>query len=120
MKNLEFLDPKFRQGENFTVRLGRKWLDVAIGEIVELVPVGLQIGRFHRAMGEITKLYHCRFVDCPEEVYKKEHDPTCRDFDGLLEAMKRAYPDDFSADKNGEDIENMIVTCVGFRVYQQL
>jgi len=57
----------------------------------------------------------CRLIDIPKEVLDNEHDSTCRTIEGLIWALKRAYPEIESMDD--EDIENLVVTCVGFRLY---
>ena len=107
LKYLDFINAVFAKGLNWTVRWGRKWMDVAIDAFVQL-PQGI---------GRIEKIYHCRLACIPKEVYEGEHDCACDNFGRLLEAMKRAYPE--IAEMTDEDQENIIVTCLAFYVYER-
>jgi len=116
MQTLNFLNPLFKKGLNYTVRLGDKWRGININEFVWIGATG--IGKSINAVAQIQKVIYCRLAEIPQEVLDNEHDADCHDWQGLLNAMKDAYPDYFK-DKDGEIIENTLVTCLGFYIYHK-
>lgn len=109
METLLFDNAVFRKGLNFTVRLDEKWkYKVAIGDFVQI---------YNGCLGEITKIYVCRLAEIPQEVFEHEHDKVCRSWEGLIRVLKVVYPN--LAEKMSEEMENIVVTCLGFRVYER-
>jgi len=109
MKYLRFLNPVFKKGLNFTVRKGTRWVkEATVGEFVAV--------EGWRGFGRIECFYVCRLAQIPKEVLVNEHDPDCRTIEGLIYALKRAYSE--LEDTSNEDMENIVVTCVGFSLYK--
>jgi hypothetical protein len=103
---LEFLNPVFKNGLNYTVRLGEKWYErLEIGDFVEIADTD--------KVAKITSVEVKDFYDIDYEgtVFANEHDPECRDVDGLERAMSRAYP-------NLDNLIDEAVTIIGFWVYK--
>ena len=108
---LLFLNPILPLAQDVltTVRRGTKWSGregyLMIGKTPkageELLPL---------ARGVILHTQVFKFSDLPISTYENEHDPSCREYPGLLDAMCRAYQD-FDA--------NEVVTVVTFRVMQR-
>jgi len=108
LKFLRFINPVFKKGLNFTVRKGTKWVrEASVGEFIWV--------EGWKGVGRIECFHVCRLVDIPKGVLNDEHDPACQTIEGLICALKRAYPEIESMDD--EDIENLVVSCVGFRLY---
>lgn len=87
---LEFSRPVFLHGRNTTVRRGRKWhgtpaahIRLADGSASPPVSLDTQVKRFDRLLASD--------IQC-------EHDPGCRQLDGLLAMMRQLYPG-FSPDE---------------------
>lgn len=83
-----FRNPTFHNGLNVTVRNGFGWFfKTAIGDELALsgkngaITNGLIVGRMIMPFKRI-----------PENILQFEHDPSCRNFAGLLAEMKRVYP----------------------------
>jgi hypothetical protein len=78
-----------RTDPNTTVRLGTKWADrLDIGDQVVLTtPQGKR-----PIPAEITGVYQYLLGDIPLWLARREHDPACRDYDGLVSALNQAYP----------------------------
>ena len=109
MKRLKFLNPVFKKGLNFTVRLGTKWAgQLSIGEFIEI--------EGWNGVGRVEKMYVCRLADIPKEVLEDEHDPACHEWKGLLDAIKAAYPE--LRELSGDAFYQQVVTCVGFYLYE--
>lgn len=109
MFELEFLNPTFKSGLNFTVRLGTKWKCRINPDDIVSVPKGL---------AQIRKIYVCKLADIPTEVYENEHDNQCSTFEGLIKVLKTAYFEELK-DFNGEQLEETTVTCIGFWYYER-
>lgn len=107
IKRMLFGRPLFRQGLNFTVRLGDKWKCLDIGEFIEV--------EGWNGFARIRRLHICNLANIPEEVFRYEHDPSCRDYEGLVRVLKTVYPS--LQDVDDEQLENQVVTCVGFFLY---
>ena len=91
MKELLFIECVFRAGMNVTVRRGDKWATTLIGgELVKLKKTGAD---FESGIGKIYGVALIPFLLIPNDWLRLEHDPSCTDMEGLLAAMKRAYPD---------------------------
>ena len=87
MRQLKFGNPIFHIGLNTTVRFGRKWLDLTMGEEVELTDTqGRKIDT-----GMVALLHVCHLADLPKCVTDGEHDPACHDFNELLRVMEFLY-----------------------------
>lgn len=101
---LEFANPVFKGGLNYTVRLGEKWHErLTVGDFVEVAGVGavVKIGS-----NELMLLDHVRDYD---EILVNEHDSSCRNYDRLCDALMSYYPD--------ADLSDCTVTVIGFWVY---
>jgi hypothetical protein len=61
MRQVKFGNPIFHNGLNTTVRFGRKWIDLSIGEIVDLADTQGRIVE----VGRIVFIYICLFRDLP-------------------------------------------------------
>jgi hypothetical protein len=88
MKTIEFKNPEFRRGLQVTVRRGRKWLDLIVGEVVKLVDTA---GKIKPRTAEVVGVMCCRFHDIPQGTLDLEHDPQCVDRYVLLDEMRRCY-----------------------------
>ena len=109
MKKLQFDNPIFRQGKNFTVRLGEKWKEqLHIGDFIE-------IEGWH-GFAEIRCIHVCKLADIPEKILELEHDPFCRTWEGLVKILQKVYPTLNNIES--EAIEETTVTCLGFWLYQ--
>ena len=102
---LLFLNPVLQRNIQTTVRRGRKWLDVNINDLVTIAKTGEEDQVL--AQAQIVGLGVCVARDIPDRVLAIEHDPACRDRDGLHKAMKRAYPEYRSSN---------VVTIVFFQI----
>lgn len=89
MKELYFINNAQKKGVNLTVRRGVKWsLDVKKGDDVGLVKVGEETMKV-AVVADVRVVIFRSLVDSDLVL---QHDPTCRNYSGLLMAMKRAYP----------------------------
>lgn len=102
-RRLDFKEPCFNEGLNYTVRLGRKWADLSPGDVLDVGET--DGGILGKALVRHITVSSLR--DVPTDVLRNEHAPDARDYPGLYQAMERAY---------GEDkIEgSVIVTSIGF------
>lgn len=92
LKTLPFLTPTFHSSSNYTVRLGRKWWDsVRLGDCVKIAKTGEEHTMLHKA--EISGRFMFKMKYLPNYVLDKEHDPNCRTREGMIAAMREAYPD---------------------------
>ena len=109
MRQMDFKNPKFNRGLNFTVRNGEKWQDATIGEQLALTAAGET-----EAIGvaSVTAVIKTKLEDVPEYVLENEHAPDARELNGLYDAMKDAYGDLCDWDST--------VICVGFRLVKYL
>jgi hypothetical protein len=89
MKQIKFGNPVFHVGVNTTVRYGRKWLDLSIGEQVELTDTQNK----KIVNGRVIFLHVCLFRDLPDWILKYEHDPECQNFNKLMKVMEYLYED---------------------------
>ena len=110
MNKLFFSNTEFKSGQNFTVRLGTKWKDrVDIGDVVwiENFP--------NDHLGQIHEIICCRLDSIPSRVFKNEHDPACRNIDGLIKVFEECYEEfkGLATEKGGATP----ITCIGFTVY---
>jgi len=116
-KNVESERIDFHEGENITVRRGIKWSlkngadEISLGDTDLIKEKGYDGIIKNYIVTEPLKTKCMRLCDIPAEDLLKEHDPQCRDHEGLLKVMKDAYGDDFS--------EYEIVTVVTFVVKQR-
>jgi hypothetical protein len=85
MKELLFLNPIHKSGRNLTVRRGIKWSLENEANVQGLSSEE----KFSRQEIETAVVL---FRDLRDGDLKNEHDPSCRNYYGLLCAMKRAYP----------------------------
>ena len=108
MLELFFKNPIFddKTKENLTVRKGVKWDVADLGEfnMVELCEAKTLASFGH---AEITRTIVIPFDMLTDKDLIKEHDPECRNVQGLTEVMHRVYPDFDSRE---------IVTLVYFKV----
>lgn len=87
-KPLMFKNPVFNEDMvNLTVRRGTKHADMDdnffIGDVDGEVI----------AIGELVDVKVLQFSDIEKEDLSFEHDPVCRDYEGLLEVMRDVYSD---------------------------
>lgn len=102
MSKIQFLNPEVKPGKNVTVRLGTKWMVepgiplgvVKTGEEDEVLAIGYVYSTRSCVFNELNE---GDLVDC-----------ACRTVEGLRDAMKRAYGDEFT--------DESIVTVLGFTV----
>jgi hypothetical protein len=110
MKTIEFSNPVFKAGINFTVRLGEKWKEhLTINEFVFLNST--------HYLGIIRRIITCPFGELPEEVIRNEHDTRCQSLDGLGRELKKVYPE--LLEIGDEELENTVVTAIGFWAYER-
>lgn len=100
MRELKFQNPTFRPGLNTTVRLGEKWRDLEIGELVKIGP---------DETAEITLICVHRLKDITKFIVVLEHDLRCQTYRGLIDTLKAIYPE-----LGEQNIEYAIVTSIGF------
>lgn len=94
---LQFINPEYHEGLNLTVRKGNKWYNQApVGSKVVMVKTGCDEAEIE---GIITGTRKLPFLAINEHELYLEHDSTCRDIDGLMTAMKRAYPSFLESDE---------------------
>ena len=82
---LYFNTKEFRKGKNLTVRRGTRWH-------------GRKASNFNILNSEVIRFRNLKDAS-HKKVLKYEHDPKCRNYDGLLAEMKRIYKG-FSANEN--------------------
>lgn len=91
-----FQNPVFQNGINVTVRYGTKWMEKSeIGDTLtiketgkkDIIAKGLIINKDAFVANQIK-----------DGLLEFEHDPACRNIDGLLEELKRVYPDFINID----------------------
>jgi hypothetical protein len=89
---------------NYTVRLGRKYYDnLKPGQDIVIIGPNQETQNIH-----IRELIKCNFEGLAPYVYQNEHDPDCRNKEGLIKALQAAYRKAFDVTKNPE------LTCIGF------
>ena len=87
---LEFLNPLYHLGDNVTIRMGDKWYRKAsVFDLVNITQTGTSKPL---ATGVIREMWHIPFKEVTISHLWDEHDPECRNPDGLVKAMLRAYP----------------------------
>ena len=99
---LEFDNPEFIKGINYTIRLGTKWKDLVIPDDIVRIPNGL---------AKIKVIHCCIIAEIPDYILDREHDEECRTLHGLIKVMKYCYPDLASLDS--KQLEETTVTCLG-------
>ncbi len=104
---LKFKNPVFKDGLNYTVRLGNKWYKrLSVGDFVEIADVG--------AVGRIvyidTMVLGC--LDEGDVALVNQHDPYCRTYLGLVDVIMDVYPKLLY-----EELGSTQVTVIGFWVY---
>jgi hypothetical protein len=116
MKELKFNNYVFNNdgGWNYTVRLTDKWYtNSKPGDQVLLVD-NKDTDQKHHEIGIIRELTRCTFYGIPSRCFKEEHDPECRNIDGLYKAMKEAYGEEFNPSKELKN--DQVVTCIAFTI----
>lgn len=88
---LDFLNPAVKEGLNTTVRLGPR--EYEIDESVFIYETGASDPV---ARGFVERYTVTRFEYLTDEDIMLQHDEATREFDGLHDAMKRAYGDKFN------------------------
>jgi len=101
LPTLLFNKPIFHDGINVTCRNGYKWAD-SMGSIVNVQDTD---GTTDYGMAHVLGVMTVKLDKIPECVLKLEHDPKCRDSDGIIAEMKRVY---------GENLKNDAPTTVLF------
>jgi len=82
----------FRKGINVTVRRGLKWFGAS--GVYKAKPTDERIKDSTDIIILGTDIYKCS--EMPAITLRWEHDPKCCCFDGLVDAMREAYGDDFN------------------------
>ena len=105
-RRLEFMPnnaghAEFKFGVNYTVRLGYKWADLQVGQLVDVAKTGGAVIFKARVADVLT----CKFDHVPAFVLRDHHDHNCNDVHILFSALQETYPG-FKWDSE--------VTCVGF------
>ena len=98
MRELFFLEPAVHPGLNLTVRDGAKWADVQPGEPITIYKTGAAKTGYEPMALAIGAGKFDELVKIPDPLLAFEHDQTCRNFEGLVAAMDRSYPDGHGAD----------------------
>jgi hypothetical protein len=107
-RKMYFKNAVFTMGKiNCTTRRGTQWNSP--GAFIEIYETGSKNKLYD---GKIVSTVKKPFNEIIDEDIVCEHDPDCRTYDGLLNAMKIAYGDDFD--------ENCIVTLVYFTIEDNL
>lgn len=89
---LQFKNPEFHKGLNVTIRRGLKWYaNASVGDKIKIVRTGEE--DIPLATGMIVGLKPQNFLAIRPDDLAFEHDPACTNWDGLIFAMERAYPD---------------------------
>jgi hypothetical protein len=89
MKKLQFGKAIFHKGLNVTVRRGSKWRNLKMNERVQLVEMGAKLPPLQTA--KIIGVMYLPFYLVPDSVLTREHDPSCRDREGLLDELQWVY-----------------------------
>lgn len=110
MKKMLVDNPVFKRGLNFTVRMGHKWYSqLCKGDFFE-------IDGFN-GIAQVKNIFLIQLGHCEEfGVLQNEHSPACRTEEGLILAMRRAYPE--LSEYEDSDMRALTVTCVGFVLYK--
>jgi len=96
-REILFGDFVFHDGLNVTIRCGFKWYGAK--GIYAALPSDWAEGKaVPERRIEIIKTEIYRFSELPAKVLSMEHIESCRSYDNLLEAMRKAY-DDFDEEK---------------------
>ena len=113
MEILRFNNPVFKPGLNCTMRRGYAWAErIGKAPAQSLLPVDIQDSEGNHVCFGKCKYYHiCKFCDIKAQWLESQHDPKCRTYNGLRDAMIMAYGDNFS------EIE--YITVVWFYTYQK-
>lgn len=92
MEKLRFNNPVFRNGGNFTARLGAKWLELFNQGVrqVELTDVS---GQVSYGTAKLTQVAYLPFNYIPQEWLWECHDGKGRQVLGLFDLMQQAYGD---------------------------
>ena len=81
---------QFHVGLNVTVRNGTKYLsELEIGELVRLENLNNDL----LAGANVHMMIVGPMISLPKDILDMEHDPKCRNINGLFEVMKHCYPD---------------------------
>ena len=94
MRQLDFKNGVHHVGLNTTVRRGYKWANLNLGETVQLCTNGVPNEKDF-VTATIVSLSVRTFSTIIGQDIEAEHDPDCRTYEGLKEAMIRAYGEDF-------------------------
>jgi len=91
-----------------TVRNGFKWADAGLDEELELC-VCTRDPETHdvQGTGTVLETWFGRFCDIPARYLRFEHEIRSREYNGLLDSMRKAYGGEFS--------ENSPVTVLVYR-----
>jgi hypothetical protein len=88
---LLFSNPVFQAGVNATVRLGEKWASrVHAEDIVEVYAHNAE-RRSYLFDAFIVDTIVAKICDIDEDLLEHEHDPSCREPQGLLAELRRVY-----------------------------
>lgn len=79
---------------NLTVRKGLKWSSLQVGDKVEVRETGADVpeadARVYATIYDVKVLSFNDLMNY-QRMLKLEHDPACRNFQGLFSVMKRVY-----------------------------
>lgn len=110
MEILLFNKMEFREGLNFTVRLGEKWAKrVSPGDTVLLASNDFRSCK----PAIISAVYVCDLRHMPNEVIDNHHDPNVTSAVGLVIVLKECY-----SELEGRNIAGEIFTYLGFRLIE--
>lgn len=88
---LIFSNPVFQKGVNATVRLGDKWFQkVGPEDIVEIYAHDAET-RSYLFDAFIVDTFLVKICDIDVDLLEHEHDPRCREPEGLLAELRRVY-----------------------------
>lgn len=98
MIDLLFQYPVFEDyGVQVTVRNGNKWNET-ITRLPQRVTVKGVNGELSKPADVLGKMVLHSVDAIPQHILDLEHDPTCRNLDGLKKVLKGVYGDDWKSD----------------------
>ena len=105
-RSIGFARKEFKNGQNFTVRLGTEWAkarDIKVGDHITMASQDREVFYF---IGKITHVMICDLINIPKSVIQANHQADMRDGIGLVLSLQDYYKQTLIASDR--------VTCVGF------
>jgi hypothetical protein len=105
-RSIGFARKEFKNGQNFTVRLGADWVkgrDIKVGDHITMASQDREVLYF---IGKITHIIICDLINIPKNVIQANHQADMRDGIGLVLGLQNYYKQTLIASDR--------VTCIGF------